>query len=366
MGQDMHKSLVELIHFAESVGWTRKVLVNGTVELTSTWNRSVVRVPKTRSMNAAKLSTITGKIVRGTDPKLVAMFNAANDASDAGVPDHVLAEIFPDAEKIAETYARLEDTEDEIRREHPPVEEPVIVSEAPWLAHKRPGTPSDPGQLYESATTIERMWSDGHRDYKCTAEGCEYTNRKARSVAMHYGAKHSRVDGKVVKPAHGDELDDPTYVEPLSRRSAVTRLAREIELALRSQESLDVDSATLAHRVAEEIVRRRIEARMPIEGTADEPREEMTPEEIVAAVRKLVDRGHVAQLEARLTAMEADQGALVARRFEEESLRVQAEQRAAAAEAHAGALQERLHQMSADLSAVRELFNSIAPEGEKV
>lgn len=68
-------------------------------------------------------------------------------------------------------------------------EEPYIVEIRPFMCLLYPNKHG--GMRYESDTTLERVWSDGHIDYKC--KRCPYARPKMRSVAMHHrkhGGEH--------------------------------------------------------------------------------------------------------------------------------------------------------------------------------
>ena len=99
------------------------------------------------------------------------------------------------------------------------IDEGTIVIEPlirPWLARKHAGR--DGGTLYESETTLERVWPDGRTDYQCAFPRCGWTADKPRSVAMHYGQEHTRKGNVQPASQDGPHHIDPTYTEPLTSR----------------------------------------------------------------------------------------------------------------------------------------------------
>jgi hypothetical protein len=61
---------------------------------------------------------------------------------------------------------------------------------------------------------IERTWSTGRIDYACAYEGCPVTSSKARSIAQHYGAVHTRAIDTYINPAATPE-PEPVEAEGL-------------------------------------------------------------------------------------------------------------------------------------------------------
>lgn len=97
---------------------------------------------------------------------------------------------------------------------------PHIVSEKPWLAHK--AASKDGGIMYESKAVVERTWSDGSIDYRCSLEGCDYTSDKPHSVRAHYGRSK---DHPNLGTRRGEkEVKGQDYFEPLTHRPSKGRI----------------------------------------------------------------------------------------------------------------------------------------------
>jgi len=181
-----------------------------------------------------------------------------------------------------------------------PGESRTLVSIGPWMAKN--SLSSKGGMLYPSAAVNERHWSDDTRDYACPAEGCEFTSDKPRSVANHFGAKHSSAGAHEV--ARSKMFLDPTTTWEVNPRrdAAIHRLTKEIEAAM-------LAGATTAEELAKAIVAARIHTR----GSHSEVEVELlTPEDILLRIRKLVDRGEMANLESALETVTAERAALEA------------------------------------------------------
>ena len=60
----------------------------------------------------------------------------------------------------------------------------MLVSRAPYVAHySGGGNTNSEGYVYESVTSLERIWEDGYKDYECTV--CGIAKGSPRAVASH-------------------------------------------------------------------------------------------------------------------------------------------------------------------------------------
>jgi hypothetical protein len=142
------------------------------------------------------------------------------------------------------------------------------------------------GKIYASHAVIERRWSDGSVDYRCSWSGCDYTSDKYVSVASHYRA---HVIGKGRTPQPEPYRVDLDLAEQSRREARIRRLAADMAEADKA-----LDENWEWHELAEFVVakweRERTEA-----PPADETRE-LTPEEVIERIARLVDRGRVSDL----------------------------------------------------------------------
>lgn len=178
--------------------------------------------------------------------------------------------------------------------------ERTVVETGPWMA--RNSMSSKGGILYPSSAVTERHWSDGAVDYACPAKGCDFTADKPRSVANHFGAKHSSAGAHEVA-RQGTFLDPNVTWEVNPRRdAAIHRLTREIEAAM-------AEGAITAEELAKAIVLERIRVR----GSASEVEAEvLTDADIVLRIRRLVDTGQLATMETEVENLTAEKAALEA------------------------------------------------------
>jgi hypothetical protein len=193
-----------------------------------------------------------------------------------------------------------------------------LVRQQPWLAHRSPAEGG--GIRYSSKAVLERRWSDGRVDYKCSR--CDYTNENPKSVAVHYGRSKDH-------PAVGEDeglVKDAQYTSPLSTRE-VARVARWQHRLERAMSGLDRESDDFVQRLAEKLVEQT-------EYTPATEREPLTAEQVVERIRRIVDSGEYVAAQERTAELELE---LEAVRGEIAAFRAEA----AAADARATEYQER-------------------------
>lgn len=195
----------------------------------------------------------------------------------------------------------------------PPDPEPVepepdvfVVSENPWLA--RSGTSDRNAYVYESGAVVERKWSDGSKDYKCSA--CDFTDPAPHRIAHHY--RRSSKESHPALERHPETMRAEPYVPQSRSVSAAQRaekLAKELAKAteaigLPPQEGTDEWLLSLAR----EVINKRDERR---DAEGEHEPVPLTPDQIIERIRGLVDDGSYLrrlererELEARLALIE--------------------------------------------------------------
>ena len=153
----------------------------------------------------------------------------------------------------------------------------------PWTAHGRPK--GEASETYPSEAVMERTWSDGHQDYSCRFEDCEFTSDNPRSVASHFASKHRRGAGKAPQPeADGLDMDwTPTQA------TRIRRLKRELDGALAAAlaQGHDINDTEW---IAAWIITHRIEG-LSGDTTLTEDEGPLTAEQILDKIAALADRG---------------------------------------------------------------------------
>ena len=189
-----------------------------------------------------------------------------------------------------------------VRRSRRPVERSAdrspgakLVSSVPFRAHQ------GGKRTYSSKATIERCWSDGSVDYACAL--CDFEAATPQSVAGHQKLHRT---GPWVRP----EADgyDPDWVPTPRVADRVDRLAAELCKAF------DAGYVT-PDAIARFVVAGRVAAR---QAEDDDTPSELTPEQVLARIARLVDRGETPRLQARVDelAVEVEMWAESAKRSE--------------------------------------------------
>jgi len=160
----------------------------------------------------------------------------------------------------------------------------VVVSERPARAVQG-SRPDGAVNTYPSPTAMERRWSDGSVDFPCRWPGCEYVGRSLRSTSNHYRA-HEKVG--TLPPADGVATD---HVPEPRIGARVDRLAAELAAA----RDAGIDP-TDAEATARFVIERRVERN----DHSDAEAVELSPDQILDRIARLVDRGETPRLRAEV------------------------------------------------------------------
>jgi hypothetical protein len=296
--------LQNLAKFAEMLGWKVHDRRHGGFELISpsVHGKQIIVLPGGGQANESRMLGWIRKILRYGDLKGKSIEQIAQEVTYnlAGKIRLAAATNAPDMGD--------ELTPEELPAEKAPVEEVptlapalTIVDERPWLAHNGIGSRGI-GMSYESQAVVERLWSNGHIDYRCV--GCDYFRDVPRSVKSHYGARSGRDENhpKIDMAQRGPFVEDPSYTEPAWHKSVeepVHRLRKELQKALAEVweqiASNQYERLDLATVLAEVMVRNRREAGQEAEPVAPTP---LTPEEKIRRIQILLgDEDRITKLE---------------------------------------------------------------------
>lgn len=259
------------IHMAHDLGW--QVTWSGPnhyiASLRSPIEKSMtISVPQTNVAEKRVRSWI-GKIRRYSDPEVLAEWLDRQEEAKQPVTATVTTAFNVEAPKGGDT----------------PKEAHSLISEGPWMA-RLAGKASGRGLMYPSPVVVERHWSDGTVDYRCTHS--DYTSPKPRSVASHAGKSHAG-KGQHEAPRRVNDYAPSGIVHP-SRR-LVADLTRALDAV---PDWKDLDAATLAERLAEVITASR---------EPSLPTEPLTDAEVLNRIVTLVDRGRLAEATGQVSAM---------------------------------------------------------------
>lgn len=248
----------------------------------------------------------------------------------------------------------------------------TLISEGPYLSHYTKGDSNGrPGRRYESPIIVERKWSDGTVDYACSF--CQRPSESAAGVISHY-KKHTN-SGEVEKLGKSAYragvaalVDDPAYTENVTwrqypekeeapvvedpaykpREDRVAALAAEIEQLIRDA------NGTAPNVLATKLARKALVWVHEQKGNGlSKPPE--TAEEVLEAIRNLVDRGSYANLQER--AEEAEKA-----RFAAEQAAAEAREQAYEMQQRAETAEEKFMRRGEDLRALRELASSLGSD----
>lgn len=243
-----------------------------------------------------------------------------------------------------------------------------LISERPYLSHLRKGSDVSPGKVYESKVVLQQDWSDGTATYRCRL--CTNTYTSPHSVTSHHKS-HVR-SGEVEKlgplAQHNVTLvDDPGYTEPVGslrprdeiadlepvdynpREDRVDALAQRLmELLQKAGQGRDgkpIDATEISRTLAREALT-WVHAQ---QGTGV-PHQPKTADEVLEAIRAMVDRGEYRKLRDDTEAAE---------RFADE-------QRRAAEEAtrRAERAEERQQKLRDDLKGLQDLMSSLGKDDD--
>lgn len=210
---------------------------------------------------------------------------AAADEAAAMAEDHRLIRKANDDDEQVAALDEAERLSQDVTRS--------IVTTKPWMVRKGGKHGSD-GTMYESPVTLERIWSDGSIDYRC--KFCTYTNDKGRSVSAHASKKHTEAVG-LSRKAEIRRVTNYQKSDIKHPMSAVRRMKSELLHALDSiHDWQSMDPEALTQRLAETLYEMRPDR---------EPVAELTPEQIIARIVGLVDRGRLADMHQKVESMAA-------------------------------------------------------------
>lgn len=160
-----------------------------------------------------------------------------------------------------------------------------VVTEKPWMA-RQGGSEGASGRMYESPSVIERVWSDGHTDYKCTV--CSYTSDNPRSVSSHHARRKDGEHGQGPGTVKVLKVKDYTPTDIVRPVSAIRRLTSDL---LRALDGMDDWSSMSPDELAKVLAEHVYEERPD-----REPAQPLTPEQILARITMLVDGGRLAEM----------------------------------------------------------------------
>lgn len=207
---------MDLVRLLVDYGWTGRVTSKGHWLGKAPDGKTTITVPSkmdNASRAEANAKAVFKKWVKDTYPDVAEALDRVEDEDDPIVQDILEGRAKKRVTKIA-NEALIEQQVKQFEAAMHAVEWPVRT---PWLAHK--ASNKDGGVRYESEAVIQRTWNNGDVDYECAFEGCGYSNKNPRSVAVHYGRSHT-MKGEALPAAQDKGLVvDPEYTEPIMERN---------------------------------------------------------------------------------------------------------------------------------------------------
>ena len=184
-----------IISELENYGWTFRVTKRGHAIGRAPDGVTTASVPMTLS-RANRSQQNTMAVLNAWRRKVIeaAAQTGLDKIADAtylhdGPPDPVIDEVLDRARrKRARETAQILATPSES-------EAPTIVATSLWLSRMASSRERATTNLVENERVQKRTWSDGTVDYACLWDGCDYTHTSPRSVAVHYGQKHTKREG---------------------------------------------------------------------------------------------------------------------------------------------------------------------------
>lgn len=275
-----------MLTMAHDLGWSVRWLgvQKHVAEITSPNREKSINVPTT-NINANRMKSWVGAIRRYSDPEKVEQW--ADEHTRPKKPTFT-PPIPPTTVAAAMAEARASHSvtkEETVTQPALPTDyvsaDVTVVSEKPWLARSS-GVPGGKGTKYESPFVLERLWSDGHVDYKCPT--CDYSSDRPRSVSSHASLREDHPKGPQSKKQRRIPVKNyEASGEKHPNRAAVSRLATELLAALDGMENWhSLSPEELARRVAERIYAERPERESP---------PDLTSEQIIERISFLVDGG---------------------------------------------------------------------------
>lgn len=327
----MRKQDKDLVSLAAILGWKVHLTTNKSVTIISPVNERKKHHFGLAGRSSTNRTRIKKELIKYGDPERVVLAADSLTETDPSILG-AIGSVLSSMTEVVDDTPKPEERSQDVNTEEPAPVEPApvkrhIVDQRPMLASggtRRSGKNS----AYFSATTIERRWSDGSKDYTCAYEECDYSSENRMSPSRHYATTHSK--DKAVEQRERFEADVPDraayHYSP--RDSRVAALAEVIAEMMRA-----------GGRTPEQIARRALEwVHETSHGELSAEREPMTAEEKIARIRVLLDDGTMFSLEKEAQE-KADQIAELTRRAEE--------------------AEHLLEVRSANLKALRELFDGL-------
>lgn len=236
--------------------------------------------------------------------------------------------------------------------EAPKKEPRRLVSTHPFMAKGSAGSPTSPGKVYESPVVLEQRWSDDTVNYRCRL--CPHESNYPVGIVSHWKKHTNAGEVPIVGTRAGGTavmIADPTYIDLETRQRSAHEEAeheyspREDRVAALASTLLQALQAAVGEDpevVAYSLAREALNWQHAQQGNGV-PREPQTAEEMLSAIRDMVDRGEYARM--RQAALEAEQAADVA------------QERAERAESRNGKL-------LGDLKSLRDLISSVGGDDD--
>ena len=284
-----------LVAMAVTLGW--RLIITSNAGLTLVSPNELKRIHLSSKKRSGPVKRLVRDIVKFGDPLRV---NLVTDLSSLPISDEeygtlvtqVLSDLGSDMDvswqtpedepeeapvtrrraKAAERAAAIEQAAE---KKVAPKPERTLVSEKPMLAR------AHEGRAYESKIAIERTWSDGSIDYKCTL--CDYTGERL-SVRGHWQVHVRRGETEAQKRGPEFQADVPNAAIYRPRQSRVEALANYLAELWADNETPDFaalakDALTWVHEQS-------------AKGTdLAAEREELTSDDILNRIRTLLDQG---------------------------------------------------------------------------
>lgn len=228
----LQREAKDLVIVAAGLGWATHVAKDSVGIRSPRGNKRWVFTAGRRS--TYPYNRIRKEVIRYCDPELLniaSLGHLSKDPTLRSIIDDVMSEqaektmVDHTGDEEAERLRRAEEKrqgEQRRQQEQERLEEeraalaaakPHIVSEKPMTAVR--GQKRGKTQAYLSKTTIERTWSDGSKDYKCTE--CDFHSADRLAPSRHYGNSHS--EGKAPEPStFTAEVPDARHYRPQRRR----------------------------------------------------------------------------------------------------------------------------------------------------
>lgn len=287
-----------LVAMAVTLGW--RLIITSNAGLTLVSQNDAKRIHLSSKRKSGPVKRLVRDIIKFGDPVRV---NLVTDLSALPISDeeygtlvaNVLSDLGDDMDvswqtpadepeeapvtrrraKAAERAAAIEQAAE---KKVTPKPERTVVSEKPMLAR------AHEGRAYESKIAIERTWSDGTIDYKCSM--CDYSGERL-SVRGHW-QKHVRAGEVEGGQKRGPEFqaDVPNAVSYAPRMNRVEALAEFLKEYLETNEYDVIDPQDVAKAALTWV---HEQSRKGTELAAE--REELTPEDTLNRIRVLLDQG---------------------------------------------------------------------------